>query len=134
MIGTITVSLSVYATMLGKKLEETGANVFLVNTGWCGGAAGTVPRMKLKYTRAMVSAALSGELNNVEYTLDPIFNVYIPKTCPNVPSEILDPRTVWADQAAYTKSAHKLAKKFAENFASKYPDMPENIAKAGPRG
>ena len=124
---------SVYATMLGKKLEETGANVFLVNTGWCGGAAGTVPRMKLKYTRAMVAAALSGELNNVEYTLDPIFNVYIPKNCPNVPSEILDPRTVWTDQAAYTKSAHKLAKKFAENFTAKYPDMPENIAKAGPR-
>ncbi len=125
---------SVYATMLGKKLEETGANVFLVNTGWCGGAAGTVPRMKLKYTRAMVSAALAGELNDVEYTLDPIFNVYIPKTCPNVPAEMLNPRDVWADQAAYTESAQKLAKKFAENFAAKYPDMPENIAKAGPRG
>lgn len=125
---------SVYATMLGKKLEETGANVFLVNTGWCGGAAGTVPRMKLKYTRAMVSAALSGQLNDVEYTLDPIFNVYIPKSCPNVPAEILDPRDVWTDLAAYTESAQKLAKKFAENFATKYPDMPENIAKAGPRG
>ncbi len=125
---------SVYATMLGKKLEETGANVFLVNTGWCGGAAGTVPRMKLKYTRAMVSAALAGELNDVEYTLDPIFNVYIPKSCPNVPAEILDPRDVWTDKAAYTESAQKLAKKFAENFAAKYPDMPENIAKAGPKG
>ena len=90
---------SVYATMLGKKLEETGANVFLVNTGWCGGAARTVPRMKLKYTRAMVSAALSGELNGVEYELDPIFNVYIPKSCPNVPSEILDPRKVWENTA-----------------------------------
>lgn len=125
---------SVYATMLGKKLEETGANVFLVNTGWCGGAAGTVPRMKLKYTRAMVSAALAGELNDVEYTLDPIFNVYIPKSCPNVPAEILDPRDVWTDKAAYAESAQKLAKKFAENFAAKYPDMPENIAKAGPKG
>lgn len=124
---------SVYATMLGKKLEETGANVFLVNTGWCGGAAGTVPRMKLKYTRAIVSAALAGELNDVEYTLDPIFNVYIPKSCPNVPAEILDPRDVWTDQAAYTESAQKLARKFAENFAAKYPDMPENIAKAGPK-
>lgn len=124
---------SVYATMLGKKLEETGANVFLVNTGWCGGAAGTVPRMKLKYTRAMVSAALAGELNDVEYTLDPIFNVYIPKSCPNVPEEILNPRDIWSDQVAYTESALKLAKKFAENFAAKYPDMPENIAKAGPR-
>ena len=124
---------SVYATMLGEKLKETGANVFLVNTGWCGGAAGTVPRMKLSYTRAMVTAALSGELNDVEYTVDPIFNVNVPKSCPGDPSEILDPRNVWTDKAAYEASAKTLAKKFAENFASKYPDMPENIVKAGPR-
>ena len=125
---------SVYAEMLGEKLKETGANVYLVNTGWCGGAAGTIPRMKLKYTRAMVSAALSGELDKVEYDLDPNFNVYIPKSCPNVPTEILDPRKVWTDEAAYEESAHKLAQKFAQNFAAKYPDMPEHIAKAGPRG
>lgn len=124
---------SVYATMLGEKLKETGANVFLVNTGWCGGAAGTVPRMKLKYTRAMVSAALSGELNDVEYELDPIFNVNIPKSCPNVPAEILNPRKQWTDQNAYETSAKALAMKFAENFAHKYPDMPENIVNAGPR-
>ena len=126
-------SPSVYATMLGKKLAETGASVFLVNTGWCGGAAGTVPRMKLSYTRAMVSAALAGELDNVEYELDPIFNVNIPKSCPNVPSEILDPREVWTDKAAYEAQAKALAAKFAENFAAKYPDMPENIVKAGPK-
>lgn len=124
---------SVYAQMLGDKLKETGANVFLVNTGWCGGAAGTVPRMKLKYTRAMVSAALAGELNNVEYELDPIFNLNIPKTCPNVPSEILNPRNVWEDMAKYEESAKTLAKKFQENFAKKYPDMPANITNAGPK-
>lgn len=124
---------SVYATMLGEKLKETGANVFLVNTGWCGGAAGTVPRMKLKYTRAMVSAALSGELNDVEYELDPIFNVNIPKTCPNVPTEILNPKNVWTDKDAYEKAAKTLAKKFNDNFAEKYPDMPANIANAGPK-
>ena len=124
---------SVYAQMLGEKLKETGANVFLVNTGWCGGAAGTVPRMKLKYTRAMVSAALAGELNNVEYELDPIFNLNIPKTCPNVPSEILNPRNVWEDRAKYEESAKTLAKKFQENFAKKYPDMPANITNAGPK-
>lgn len=123
---------SVYATMLGEKLKETGANVFLVNTGWCGGKAGDVPRMKLKYTRAMVSAALAGELNDVEYTLDPIFNVYVPKTCPNVPAEILNPRNVWTDKAAYEASAKTLAEKFHENF-KKYKDMPENIVNAGPR-
>ncbi len=127
-------SASVYATMLGKKLEETGAGVYLVNTGWCGGAAGTVPRMKLSYTRAMVTAALEGKLNDVEYVKDPIFNLNIPKSCPGVPDEILDPRNVWKDKAAYEASAKNLAKKFAENFAKKYPDMPENIVKAGPRG
>lgn len=125
---------SVYAQMLGKKLKETGANVFLVNTGWCGGAAGTVPRMKLKFTRAMVTAALAGQLDNVEYELDPIFNVNIPKTCPDVPSEILNPRNVWTDTAAYEASAKALARKFRENFAKKYPDMPANIVNAGPKG
>ena len=124
---------SVYATMLGKKLEETGASVFLVNTGWCGGHAGDVPRMKLKYTRAMVTAALAGELDNVEYVRDPIFNVNIPKTCPNVPAEILDPRNVWTDKKAYEETAKELAAKFEENFSSKYPDMPANIANAGPK-
>ena len=124
---------SVYATMLGKKLEESGANVFLVNTGWCGGSAGEVPRMKLSYTRAMVSAALSGELNRVEYTLDPIFNVYIPKSCPGVPSEILNPQDVWHNDGEYKKSAIALAQKFRENFEKKYPDMPDNIKNAGPK-
>ena len=124
---------SVYANMLGEKLKETGANVFLVNTGWCGGAAGTVPRMKLKYTRAMVTAALAGELDNVEYELDPIFNVNIPKSCPNVPAEILNPKNLWEDKAAYEASAKALAKKFADNFAKKYPDMPANIVNAGPK-
>ena len=124
---------SVYAQMLGEKLKETGANVFLVNTGWCGHSAANGPRMKLKYTRAMVTAALNGELNDVEYELDPIFNVNIPKSCPNVPSEILDPRNVWEDKDAYLESAKTLAKKFRENFAKKYPDMPANIVNAGPK-
>lgn len=124
---------SVYAEMLGKKLEETGANVFLVNTGWCGGAAGTVPRMKLKYTRAMVSAALAGELNDVEYVKDPIFNVDIPKSCNGVPNDILNPKDIWEDKEAYEKSAKALASKFVENFTKKYPNMPKNIVDAGPK-
>ena len=125
-------SPSVYATMLGERIDKNNARVFLVNTGWCGGAAGTVPRMKLRYTRAMVSAALSGALDDVEYVLDPIFNVYIPKSCPEVPTEILDPRNVWTDKAAYEKAAHTLAEKFRENF-KKYTDMPANIINAGPK-
>lgn len=125
---------SVYAQMLGNKLKETGANVWLINTGWCGGAAGSVPRMKLKYTRAMITAALNGELEKVEFEKDKIFNVNIPKTCPDVPSEILNPANVWANKDEYEKQAKMLAAKFKENFEKKYPDMPENIKKAGPQG
>ena len=125
---------SVYATMLGKKLKETGANVFLVNTGWCGGAAGEVDRMKLKYTRAMVSAALAGELDKVEYTVDPVFRVNIPKSCPGVPDEILDPANLWPSREKYMASAKKLAALFEKNFSTKFPDMPENIRAAGPQG
>lgn len=124
---------SVYAEMLGNKLDETGANVFLVNTGWCGGAAGTVPRMKLKYTREMVAAAIAGELDAVEYEKDEIFNLYIPKTCPNVPSEILNPKNVWTNKEDYLAAANNLAGKFVENFAKKYPNMPQNIVNAGPK-
>ena len=122
-----------YAEMLGEKLKETGANVWLINTGWCGGKAGDVPRMKLKYTRAMITAALNGELAKVEFEKDPIFNLNIPKTCPDVPSEILNPVNVWTDKAAYEAQAKLLAAKFAENFAKKYPDMPANIVAAGPK-
>lgn len=123
---------SVYAQMLGEKLKKTGARVFLVNTGWCGGKAGDVPRMKLKYTRTMVSAALSGKLDDVKYHVDPIFNVNVPESCPDVPSEILDPKNVWKDQKAYEESAKTLAKKFVENF-KKYDKMPANIVNAGPK-
>ncbi|MBO5007301.1 MAG: phosphoenolpyruvate carboxykinase (ATP) [Clostridia bacterium] len=126
---------SKYAEMLGEKVAATGANVFLVNTGWCGGKAGDVPRMKLKFTRAMVSAALKGELNEdkVEYKIDPIFNVKIPQSCPNVPDDVLNPADMWQDKAAYEESAKSLAKKFNENF-KKYTHMPQHIIDAGPKG
>ena len=124
---------SLYAEMFVRKLEETGAQVFLVNTGWCGGHAGDVPRMKLRYTRAMVEAAISGELNDVEYERDPIFGVDIPKSCPNVPDEILDPRNLWKDKAAYEASAKKLAREFVANMEEKEPELPEAIKAAGPK-
>ena len=124
---------SVYAGMFIQKLKETGAQVFLVNTGWCGGKAGDVPRMKLRYTRAMVEAAISGKLNDVEYERDPIFGVDIPRTCPNVPEEILDPRNLWQDKAAYERSARKLAKEFVDNMNEKEPELPEEIKAAGPQ-
>ncbi len=124
---------SVYAEMLGKKLDETGAKVFLVNTGWCGGHAGTIPRIKLKFTRAMVTAAINGKLDDVEYVHDPIFNLDIPASVPGVPSKILIPREVWADEEDYLEAAHELAREFKENFEKKYPDMPDYIKAAGPQ-
>ena len=124
---------SVYAQMLGHKLDETGAQVYLVNTGWCGGKAGNVPRMKLKYTRAMVEAAISGALNDVDFERDPIFGVNIPKSCPGVPSELLNPANLWNDKEEYEATAKKLAKEFIDNLEEKDPGMPEHIKAAGPK-
>ena len=123
---------SLYAEMLGKKIDEHGANVFLINTGWTGGPYGVGSRMKIKYTRAMVTAALEGKLNDVEYELHPIFNVMVPKTCPNVPDEVLNPRECWADKEAYDVQAKELARMFVNNF-KKYSNMPESIINAGPK-
>ena len=112
-------------------MEQSGASVYLVNTGWSGGPAGKGgSRMKLKYTRAMITAILNGELDKAEFELDPIFNVMVPKTCPNVPDEILTPKNTWADKAAYERDAKKLAAMFHKNF-EKY-DMPEDVINAGP--
>ncbi len=88
--------------------------------------------MKIKYTRAMVTAALEGKLNDVEYELHPIFNVLVPKTCPEVPDEVLNPREVWADKDAYDAQARELARMFVNNF-KKYTNMPESIINAGPK-
>ncbi len=123
---------SVYAEMLGKKIEEHNANVYLVNTGWAGGKYGVGSRMKLKYTRAMVTAALNGDLEKGEFELDPIFNVMVPKTCPNVPDEFLNQRAMWKDDAAYEATAKDLAARFVKNF-QKYSHMPAHIVEAGPK-
>ena len=88
--------------------------------------------MKLKYTRAMVTAALNGELERAEFELDPIFNVMVPKTCPNVPDEFLNQRALWKDQAEYEATAKDLAARFVKNF-QKYSNMPANIVNAGPK-
>ncbi len=124
---------SVYANMLGERIEKYNTKVYLVNTGWTGGAYGTGSRMKLKYTRAMVTAALNGELEKAEFVHDDLFNLDIPQSCPDVPSEIMNPRDTWADKEAYDAQAKRLAGMFHKNFTEKYPTMPENIAKAGPQ-
>ena len=122
---------SVYANMLGERIEKYNTKVYLVNTGWTGGPYGVGSRMKLKYTREMENIALKGTFDDVEYKHDEVFNVDIPQTCPNVPSEIMNPRDTWEDKAAYDAQAKKLAKMFQDNFTKKKTNMPKNIAEAG---
>ncbi|SMB98935.1 phosphoenolpyruvate carboxykinase (ATP) [Hymenobacter roseosalivarius DSM 11622] len=120
-----------YAEMLGQKMDENpDVNVWLINTGWTGGSYGTGSRMKLSYTRAMITAALNGDLNDVEFTKHPVFGVEVPATVPNVPADILDPRNTWADKEAYDKTAASLAEKFVSNF-KKYADFANEEILAG---
>ena len=121
-----------YAAMLGERISKYGTSVYLVNTGWAGGKYGVGSRMKLRYTRAMVTAALNGELDKGEFRPDPVFGVMVPVSCPNVPSEFLDQRQMWTDKSDYEKTARELAGKFVENF-KKYKNMPQNIIDAGPK-
>jgi phosphoenolpyruvate carboxykinase (ATP) len=121
-----------YATMLGERLREHGSNVWLVNTGWSGGGHGVGSRMKLSYTRAMVSAALAGKLEDVPTAADPVFGLYIPAEIPGVPSEVLNPRDTWADGAAYDAAAAKLAVMFRDNFKQFEAQVPDGVKNAGP--
>lgn len=107
---------TVYAEMLSKKMKDTGVNVWLINTGWTGGPYGTGSRMKLKYTRAMITAALNGELDNVEFEKHPVFGLAMPKECPNVPTEVLSPKNTWKNSKAYDVQVTELANSFRENF------------------
>ncbi|MCW5942181.1 MAG: phosphoenolpyruvate carboxykinase (ATP) [Fimbriimonadaceae bacterium] len=107
----------VYADMLGSKIAEHGAKVWLVNTGWTGGAYGTGHRMKLAHTRALIRAALDGALDHVRFETDSVFGLHVPTTCPGVPKEILSPRATWTDKAAYDAQATKLFQMFEANIA-----------------
>ena len=124
---------SVYAEMLGTKINRHGAHVWLVNTGWTGGAYGVGSRMKLGYTRSMVDAALSGHLANAEFVTDPVFGFAVPTEVPGVPSEVLQPRTTWADPNAYDVQATALAKMFRDNFGQYVDRVSEDIRNAGPQ-
>ena len=122
-----------YAEMMGKKIDESGAKVWLINTGWSGGSYGTGERMKLKYTRAMITAALEGKLDNVEYSTHEIFGLAMPATCPDVPTELLDPKSTWKDGAAYDAKANELAEKFVVNFDKFKEYANEEIMAAAPK-
>jgi phosphoenolpyruvate carboxykinase (ATP) len=122
---------TIYAKMLGERIHKHEVNVYLVNTGWTGGAYGVGSRMKLAYTRAMVAAAINGDLENVEYEPDAIFKFLVPKACPGVPNEILMPSTTWRSKEEYIVAANCLANKFNINF-EKFDNVPETIREAGP--
>ncbi|HEX6694281.1 MAG TPA: phosphoenolpyruvate carboxykinase [Longimicrobiales bacterium] len=124
---------SVYANLLGEKLKEHGAHVWLVNTGWTGGAFGTGSRMKLSYTRTMVTAALRGELDNVKTRTDSIFGLHVPVSVPGVPDNVLDPRSTWADGAKYDEMAAKLAGMFRDNFKKYEAGVQDGVKQAGPK-
>ena len=121
----------VYAQMLGERLRQHNAQCWLVNTGWTAGPYGVGHRMSLPHTRAMVHAVLDGRLAQVEFITEPSFGFSIPTSCPGVPAEVLNPRSVWKDPAAYDAQAAMLAGKFRENF-EKF-DVPEAIRNAGPK-
>jgi phosphoenolpyruvate carboxykinase (ATP) len=121
-----------YAEMLGEKIDQHDVEVYLVNTGWSGGSYGVGKRMNLKYTRAMVQAALSGELRTVETKTDDIFGLHIPLHIPGVPDQVLQPRETWEDKAAYDIKAKELATNFKNNF-SKFAAVSDRIKDAGPK-
>lgn len=122
-----------YAELLGEKLEGTDINVWLINTGWSGGSYGVGERMSLKYTRAMITAAMEGKLDNVEFVKQPIFELAIPTSCEGVPSEVLNPKDTWADKAAFDETANKLASQFVANFAQFEAETSEAILSAAPK-
>jgi phosphoenolpyruvate carboxykinase (ATP) len=124
---------NVYARMLGEKIATHGARVWLVNTGWTGGPYGVGSRMKIAYTRAMITAALTGGLDGVEYVRHPILNLDMPTSCPGVPANVLDPRSTWPDPAKYDEQAKALAKMFVDNFKTFEEDVAPSVKDAGPK-
>lgn len=122
---------SVYAKLLGEKIEKYNTQVYLINTGWLAGGYGKGERVKLKYTRMMVKAALEGEFKNVDFHMEPTFKLMIPCECKGVPSEILNPRNTWTNKEEYDIALKELAKKFNNNF-KKFKDTPDEILAAGP--
>lgn len=123
-----------YAALLGKKLvQHPEVNVWLVNTGWTGGAYGQGKRISLSYTRSLVQAALDGKLNDQSYVAHPNFGIQIPQACPNVPSELLNPKNTWADKAAYDAQADQLARLFIQNFEQYKAEASDEVIAASPK-
>jgi phosphoenolpyruvate carboxykinase (ATP) len=122
-----------YAEMLGKKMKEHEVNVWMINTGWSGGPYGIGHRMKLSYTRAMITAALEGKLDQVDFEAHPVFGMLMPTSCPDVPAQILNPRNTWADKDLYDSKAKSLGAEFINNFKKYASGVSEEILAAAPK-
>ncbi|HKC67516.1 MAG TPA: phosphoenolpyruvate carboxykinase (ATP) [Bacteroidia bacterium] len=122
-----------YAELLGEKLKDSSINVWLINTGWTGGSYGTGERIKLSYTRTMITSALNGELSKVQYKKHEIFGLLMPLECPNVPSELLNPSRTWKDKNKYEETAMKLAQAFQNNFEQYKNAANAEIIAGGPQ-
>ena len=120
-----------YAALLGEKMRRHKVNCWLLNTGWVGGPYGIGERMRLPYTRAMLTAALEGQLDDVPMEQHPFFKVMVPKMCPHVPPDFLDPRGMWSDKAAYDRAALDLSARFSKNF-EKFSCVSPEILEGGP--
>jgi len=124
---------TVYAKLLGEKIEKHDVNCYLINTGWSGGPYGVGSRIRIQDTRAIVNAALDGSLAGIETEIDRYFGLHIPVSCPNVPAEILRPRNTWSDKAAYDEKAKSLAADFEKNFKQFEQDVSEEVIKVAIR-
>jgi phosphoenolpyruvate carboxykinase (ATP) len=122
-----------YAELLKRKIERYGVTCWLVNTGWVGGPYGVGKRISIKYTRALLNAALDGELNDVQFKKDPIFGFEVPMTCPNVPDEVLDPSSSWHEKKEYDRRYKDLAMRFIQNFGKFMDGTPQEVIDAGPK-
>jgi phosphoenolpyruvate carboxykinase (ATP) len=122
-----------YAKMLGERIEKHGVRMWLVNTGWSGGGYGVGSRIKLSYTRSMITAALNGELHSVEMRKDKVFNLNVPTSCPGVPTELLSPRETWSDKVEFDKVSADLARRFVDNFSKFENTATDAMRSGGPR-
>jgi phosphoenolpyruvate carboxykinase (ATP) len=122
-----------YADLLKRKVLRYGVNCWLLNTGWVGGPYGVGKRISIRYTRAMLSAALSGDLLAVDYFTDPVFGFQVPKQCPDVPDDVLDPALSWPSKEAYLKRYRSLASRFIDNFKRFEEGAPAEVLAASPK-
>jgi len=122
-----------YAELLKRKIERYGATCWLVNTGWVGGPYGVGKRISIRYTRSLLSAALTGKLNTIRYYTDPVFGFEVPETCPEVPESVLKPWAAWPSRAEYDRRYQDLAMRFSQNFAKFSEGTPAEVVEAGPK-